>query len=324
MKRREFLKLSGGAAAAAFSITKASAQAATWPNKPVKLILPYAPGGATDLIGRPWADKLSQVFGQPFVIDNRGGAGGMIGTEAAAKATADGYTFLLTPNGPLTVLPGLRQLPYDPQKDFAPVGRVGDLVCGFVIHPVVGVKTFKEMVDYAKKNPGKLAFGSSGLGTAPHLRFELMKLATGIDILHVPYRGGADTLNDLLAGAIQMMNESSSIPHVKAGKLILLNINHHQRVRTFPDVPTLTELGYPGIDGGSWFGIYGLKSIPAEILERFNAKLVEIGKTPEMHARLEAVSAVLTPQTLPEVAQHLADDSQVTERIIRTANIRME
>src|SRR5262245_8790602 len=132
MKRREFLKLSGSAALAGFSVTKASAQATTWPNKPVKLILPYAPGGATDLIGRPWADKLSQARGQPFVIDNRGGAGGMIGTEAAAKAQPDGYTFLLTPNGPLTVLSGLRQLPYDPLKDFAPVARVGDLICGFV------------------------------------------------------------------------------------------------------------------------------------------------------------------------------------------------
>src|SRR5688500_1881836 len=166
MKRRDFLKLSGVAAFGGFSIVKAAAQAATWPNKPVKLILPYAPRGATDLIGRPWADKLSQVFGQPFVIDNRGGAGGMIGTEAAANSAADGYTFLLTPTGPVSVLPGLRQLPYEPQRDFAPVGRVGVLVCGFVILPVVGVKTFKDMVDYAKKNPGKLNYGSAGLGSS--------------------------------------------------------------------------------------------------------------------------------------------------------------
>ncbi|HEX4894678.1 MAG TPA: tripartite tricarboxylate transporter substrate binding protein [Hyphomicrobiaceae bacterium] len=320
MHRRGFLVGTAGAVLAAPAIVRAQVK---WPERPVKLVVPFAPGGSTDSVTRPWAEKLTEAFGQQFVIENRGGASGMIGAEAVAKAPADGYTYLVGTSTPVVSLPLLRKVSYD-AKAFVPVGRVGDAITGFAIHPSVGAKTFAEMVDYAKKNPGKLAFGSSGMGTAPHLRFELMKMATGVDILHVPYRGGADTLNDLLAGAIQMMNESSSIPHVKAGKLILLNINHHQRVRTFPDVPTLTELGYPGIDGGSWFGVYGLKTIPAEILERFNAKLVEIGKTPEMHARLEAVSAVLTPQTLPEIAQHLAEDSQVTERIIRTANIKME
>ena len=192
MKRRDFLKLSGAAAVGGFSITKASAQAATWPNKPVKLILPYAPGGATDLIGRPWAEKLGQALGQPFVVDNRGGASGAIGTEAAMKSAPDGYTFLLTPNAPLTVLPHLRKVAYDPQKDFTPVGRVGDLVCGFVIHPSVGAKTFKEMVDYAKKNPGKLNYGSAGLATSTHMRLEMLKYKAGIDIVHVPYRGSAD------------------------------------------------------------------------------------------------------------------------------------
>src|SRR5262249_48352044 len=195
MRRREFLKLTGAAAISGVSISKASAQAETWPNKPVKLILPYAPGGATDLIGRPWAEKLSQVFGQQFVIENRGGAGGMIGTEASAKATPDGYTFLLAPNAVLTILPTLRQAAYDPIHGFEPVGRVGDLVAGFVINPAVGPKTFKEMIEYAKQNPGKLAYGSAGLGTATQLRVEMLKYRAGIDILHVPYRGSADALN---------------------------------------------------------------------------------------------------------------------------------
>src|ERR1700742_334962 len=135
MKRREFLKLAGAAAVGSFSISKVSAQVDSWPTKPVKFILPYAPGGATDLIGRPWAEKLSQAFGQQFVIDNRGGAGGMIGTEATAKSAPDGYTLLMTPNGPLTIIPSLRQAPYDATSDLVPVARIGDLVCGFVIHP---------------------------------------------------------------------------------------------------------------------------------------------------------------------------------------------
>src|SRR5262249_14559534 len=162
----------------------ALAQATSWPEKPVKLILPYAPGGATDLIGRPWADKLSQVMGQQFVIETRGGAGGMLGTEAAAKAPADGYTFLLTPNATLTILPSLRSVPYDALKSFEPVGRMGDLVSGFVIHPAIGVKDFPEMIAYAKQHPGKLAYGSAGLGTATQLRIEMLKYRAGIDILH--------------------------------------------------------------------------------------------------------------------------------------------
>jgi tripartite-type tricarboxylate transporter receptor subunit TctC len=324
MKRREFLKLSGGAAAAAFSITKASAQAATWPNKPVKLILPYAPGGATDLIGRPWADKLSQVFGQPFVIDNRGGAGGMIGTEAAAKATADGYTFLLTPNGPLTVLPGLRQLPYDPQKDFAPVGRVGDLVCGFVIHPVVGVKTFKEMVDYAKKNPGKLNYGSAGLGSSAHMRIETLKVKAGIDIVHVPYRGSADALNDLLPGNVQMMNEINVLPHVKAGKLILLNINYPTRSPDFPDVPTMTEAGLPNADVPIWYSIQAPAATPKDIIDKFNAKVVELAKTDEMKQKMREISVNVPPQTPAEMAAFLKSDMAANAEVIKAANVKLE
>jgi tripartite-type tricarboxylate transporter receptor subunit TctC len=197
-------------------------------------------------------------------------------------------------------------------------------VTGFVITPSLGIKTFPEMVAYAKKNPGKLAFGSSGVGTAPHIRFELMRQAAGVDILHVPYRGGADTLNDLLAGAIHLMNESSSMPHVRAGKLILLNVNYRTRIPEFPDVPTLTELGYPGIDGGSWFGVHALKTVPRPILEKFNAKLVEIGKTPEMQERIRKVNAILTPQTLEEVAEHLKHEAEITQRAVKSAGIKAE
>ncbi len=178
MQRRDFLTLAGATLAAGFS-SKASAQAQSWPERTVKVILPYAPGGATDAIGRPWADKLSQAFGQQFVIENRGGASGMIGVEAASKSAPDGYTLLLTPTAPLAVLPSLRKTPYDPIKSFDPVGRVGDVINGFVIHPSVGVKTFQEMVEYAKKNPGKLTFGSSGNGTSTHLRLEMLSTRRG-------------------------------------------------------------------------------------------------------------------------------------------------
>jgi tripartite-type tricarboxylate transporter receptor subunit TctC len=324
MKRRQFLKLSGAAAVSALSIPKVSAQTSAWPNKPVRLILPYAPGGATDLIGRPWADKLSQAFGHPFVIDNRGGAGGMIGTEAVAKAPADGYTFLLTPNGPLTVLPSLRQLPYDAQKDFTPVGRVGDLVCGFVIHPKVGVKTFKEMVDYAKKNPGKLNYGSAGLGSSAHMRIEMLKYKAGIDITHVPYRGSADALNDLLPGNVQMMNEINVLPHVKAGRLILLNINYPTRSPDFPDTPTLTELGLPNADVPIWYSVNAPAGTPKDVIEKFNAKIVEIAKTDEMKKRMREISVNVPLQSPAEMAAFLKSDFAANAEVIKAANVKLE
>ena len=323
MHRREFLALAGATLVAGFS-TQAAAQAQSWPEKPVKLILPYAPGGATDLIGRPWSDKLTQAFGQQFVIENRGGAGGMIGTEAASKAAPDGYTFLLTPNATMSVLPLLRKTAYDPIKSFMPVAQVGDILSGFVIHPAVGVKTFKEMVEYAKKNPGKLSYGSAGLGTATHLRVEMLKHRAGIDILHVPYRGSADALNDLLPNTIQMMNEINVIPHVKAGKLILLNINHSQRHPDFPDVPTLTELGLPNSDVPIWFSVWAPAGTPRDIVVKLNAKIVEIAKSDEMKARMASINVVVPIQSPEEIAKRLEEDTRSNAEIIKAADIKLE
>jgi tripartite-type tricarboxylate transporter receptor subunit TctC len=323
MRGRIFLGLASALLAAGLA-GEAAAQAQSWPDKPVKLILPYAPGGATDLIGRPWADKLGQVFGQQFVIENRGGAGGMIGTEAAAKALPDGYTFLLTPNATLTILPNLRQTPYDPIKSFDPVGRAGDLVSGFVIHPAVGVKTLKELIEYAKKNPGKLAYGSAGLGTATQLRIEMLKYRAGIDILHVPYRGSADALNDLLPNTVQMMNEINVLPHVKAGKLVLLDINYPTRHPDFPDVPTLAEAGYPDSDVPIWYLLCAPAGTPKDIVQKLNAKLVELAKTDEMIAKMRAINVIVPTQTPDEIRAYLVEDSKRNTELIKAANIKLE
>ena len=322
---RPRVRLAFAAALLAIGLAQdALAQATSWPEKPVKLILPYAPGGATDLIGRPWADKLSQIMGQQFVIENRGGAGGMIGTEAAAKATADGYTFLLTPNATLTILPGLRAVPYDAFKSFEPVGRVGDLVSGFVIHPAVGAKDFGEMIAYAKQHPGKLAYGSAGLGTATQLRVEMLKFRAGIDILHVPYRGSADALNDLLPNTVQMMNEINVLPHVKAGKLILLNINYPTRHPDFPDVPTLTELGYRDADVPIWYLVLAPAGTPKDILAKFNATLIEIAKSEDMIAKMRAINVVVPPQTPDEIRAQMLEDTKRNAELIKTVNIKLE
>ncbi|MGE5511084.1 MAG: Bug family tripartite tricarboxylate transporter substrate binding protein [Bacteroidota bacterium] len=322
MHRRKFLSLTAGSMAAGLS-SRAFGQAKGWPDKPVRLIVPFAAGGATDLVARPWAQKLGQAFGQQFVIENRGGASGIIGAEAAAKSPPDGYTFFFSSNTATVTLPLLRKTPYN-AKSFEPVGRVGDVMCGFTIHPAAGPKTFQEMVDYAKKNPGKLAFGSSGQGTSPHLRLEMLKYKTGIDLLHVPYRGGADSLTDLLANNVQMMNEGSTLPHVKAGKLILLNMNHTERFAEFPDVPTLTELGVPDADAPVWFCIYAPAGTPKDIVEKLNAKIVEISKTEEMRAQLQSVAAVPVVQTTDEIKKHWEQDIKNIAALIKVANIKME
>jgi len=323
MRRREFLGAAAAASVAGLS-TQASAQAANWPEKPVKLILPYAPGGATDLIARPWADALSKAFGQQFVIENRGGAGGMIGTEAAAKSPPDGYTLLLTPNATLTVLPSMRKTPYDAEKSFAPIARVGDLVCGFVIHTSTGIKTIKELIDYAKKNPGKLIYGSAGLGTATHLRIETLKFRAGIDILHVPYRGSADALNDLLPGTVQMMNEINVLPHVKAGKLNLLAINHSARNPEFPETPTLTEAGVANADVPIWYSILAPAGTPADIIAKLNAKVVELVKTDEMQAKMRSINVQVPIQTPAQISEFIVADTKRNAEVIKAANIKLE
>ncbi len=312
MRRRDFLAMAGATAVTGFSIPRATAQVANWPERAVKLIIPYAPGGGSDLIGRPWAEALSQAFGQQFVVENRGGAGGMIGTEAVAKAAPDGYTLLATPGATLTVLPHLRKAPYDAGK-FVPCGRTGDFVTGFSINAQVGPKNFKEMVEYAKKNPGKLSYGSAGLATATHLRLE-----------HVPYRGSADALNDLLPNNVQMMNEINNIPHVKAGKLHLLNINDPKRHWDFPDVPTLTELGYPDSDVPIWYSIQGPPGMSPEIAEKLNAKMLELSKTDGIQKALRGVSAALQPMTTKEMAAFFASDSQNNAALIKAANVKLE
>jgi tripartite-type tricarboxylate transporter receptor subunit TctC len=322
MHRRQFLSLAAGSAAA-LTVPTAGARAAAWPERPVKLIIPFAAGGATDLLGRPWAEALSKAFGQQFVIENRGGASGVIGTEAVIKSAPDGYTLFVSSNTTTVNLPLLRKVPYDP-KSLTPIARLGDVVTGFVIHSAVGVKTFQEMLDYAKKNPGKLAFGSSGPGTGPHMRYEMLRYKTGVDILHVPYRGGADSLVDLLSNNVQMMNEPITLPHVKAGKLHLLNINHSTRSVDFPDIPTLTELGYPNADAPIWFSLWAPTGTPRHILERLNAEIVKEAKGPEMVEKLRLVGNAPVIQSLEEIAAFRESDSKQMAELIKTAQIKLE
>lgn len=327
-RRRAILTGLAASFSAAMLPTAGFAQTASpqagWPTRPVRLIVPYAAGGSTDVVARPWAEKLTQAFGQSFVIDNRGGASGSIGAEAAARATPDGYTFLLTPNSALSIVPQLRKVGYDVKKDFTPVARVGDLVGGFVVRADLGINTLAELVAYAKKNPGKLAYGGGGLGTTTQMRIETLKIRAGIDILYVPYRGNGEAMTDLLGGQIQLMNEIITFPHVKAGTLKLLAMSHTSRHPEFPDVPTLTEAGFPDADVPLWFGLHAPAGTARDIITRLNAKIVEIARTEEMIKRMREISVVVPTQTPEEMVLFLEADFVANGKVIREANIKME
>ena len=324
MQRRQLITGTAAGLIAALALAgPATAQA--WPDKPVKIVVPFAPGGATDQTARVWAEKLSSAFGQQFIIENRGGgASGSIGIESVVKSPADGYTLLYTPNASIAVVPQLRKVNFDPTKDLDPVARTGDAVVGFTIHPSLGIKTFNDMVEYARKNPGKLVYGSSGIGMANHLRLEAIKTKFKIDILHVPYRGGADTLNDHLPGVVHMMNEPITLQHVKAGKLILLNINGPLRHPEFPDVPSTTELGIADAEVPIWFSIWAPAGTPKDIREKMNARMAEIAASEDMKQRMLAVHVIVPKQSPDEMRKFLLDDIERNREVIRINNIKVE
>lgn len=297
--------------------------AGDWPNKSVRIIVNFGPGGSADNTMRPFAERLSKSLGQQFVIENRGGASGMIGTEAAAKAAPDGYAFLFTGATTTVAIPLMRQVNYD-YASLMPIARMGDVVTGFVIDGRVGPKTLPEVLEHARKNPGKLAFGSSGNATTPHLRYEAFRLRTGVDILHVPYRGGADSLTDLLAGSIQLMNEPVTLPHVRAGKLHLFVVNHAKRMAEWPNVPTMTEAGYPDSDIPIWFTLWAPGGTSKEIVQRLNAECVKIAATADMRAKIEAAGCEPVIQTVEEIAAFREKDRTALAALIKAANIKME
>ena len=325
MRRAMFRSLLGSALLIAAAFVWADlVKAQAWPEKPVKVIVPFPPGGATDVVARPWVERLTQAFGQPFVVENRGGAGGMIGVEVVTKAAPDGYTLLLCSNSPLMMLPHMRKTPYDTLKQLVPIARVGDMVGGFAVHPSIPVSTMPELLDYARKNPGKLSFGSAGLGTATQLRVEVLKLRTGVDILHVPYRGSGDAIVDLLAGTVHLMSENVVLQHVKAGKLKLLAINHHERHWDYPNVPTLTELGIKDADIPIFFSLLAPAGTPPDIIKRLNAKALEIAGSAEMRAKLRELNFSVPLQTPEEIVKDLIEDGRINGEIVKAANIKLD
>ena len=323
MRRRTFLKLAGSAGAGLSSFPAIVGAQAPWPSKPVKIVVPFGAGGGTDALARYWAERLASAFGQPFVVENRGGGSGIIGSEAVAKSAPDGYTLLLSSNSPTVNLPLLRKLPYDPAT-LEPVVRVGDAVTGFCVHPGIGLKSVKDLVEHARANPGKLACCSGGVATSSHMRMEMLAHRTGVKFLHVPYRGGADALNDLLAGTVHFMNDPTTNPSAKAGKLDMLCVNHATRSPEFPHAPTLTEAGYPNADVPLWFSIWAPVGIPAPILDTLHAKVTEISKEPDVPARLLLGGSLPVTSTRAELAAFHDAERKSTADLVKAANIKLE
>jgi len=272
-----------------------------FPDKPIKIVVPYPPGGFTDVLGRLIAEKLSVSFAQPVIVDNRGGGGSTIGSLIVAKAPADGYTLLLVA-ADLAINESLLQgkLPYDTRKDFAPVIQAARSPLVFVVYPSLKAGSIQEFIALAKAEPGKINVGSGGNGTGAHLALEMFKARAGIDVLHVPYKGNGPALTDLLGGQISAMFLPYPLarPHIEAGKLRVLGTANRRRAAAIPQVPTIAESGLPGFEAQSWFGIVAPAGTPAPIISRLNAEIAKVMRQPEIKEKLAvqgAESAASTP-----------------------------
>jgi tripartite-type tricarboxylate transporter receptor subunit TctC len=289
--------------------------------------VPFSAGaGVTDIMARLVGQHLSASLGQPVVIENRPGAGGVPGTEAASRAAPDGYTFLMT-NVAHAVNPYLyAKLPYDPVKDFTPVTLVNTAPLMLVVHPSVAAKSVQELIAYAKANPGKLTFGSGGVGSTPHLSGELFKSLSGIDVVHVPYKGGAPALNDLMGGQLSYMIENmpGTLPFVKGGKLRALAVTSPQRSALEPSLPTMAEAGVPGYEVVGWNGIVAVAGTPPEIVARVHAEVAKILRTPEVKQRMAALGADPVGNTPEEFGAFIKAEMARWGRIIKEKGIRSE
>jgi putative tricarboxylic transport membrane protein len=306
---------------AGFAAASVTAQGTTdWPTKPVRIIVNYGPGGGTDAATRPFLDRLSRLLGQQFVVENRGGASGAIGIEAVIKSPPDGYTFLATPSLSVVILPHLRKVAYDPTKDLVPVSQFVEGTLLFAVHPSVPANSIAEFVAYAKKNPGKLNWGTPGVGTYGHLIYETFKAEAGLDILHVPYRGTGEALPDFLAGVFHVYSDPVTLPHVAAGKAKLLAVLDRTRRPDYPNVPLLKET-YPPLDFLLWFGIFAPRGTPPSIVTRMNQALNKVATEPEVRETLFGVAMAPHVSTPEELATLLRTDYDRYGKLIRQFNI---
>jgi tripartite-type tricarboxylate transporter receptor subunit TctC len=312
-------------AACAFA-AMGSVHAAGWPSEPVRFVVPFAPGGGIDIVARFMAERLSQKLGQPFIVDNKAGAGTIIGTQAVASAAPDGKTFLFTTNN-LTINPSLYdKLPYDPKTAFTPVAMTAYHPLLLLVNPSLGIRSVQDLVKAAKSRPNGLAYASVGNGSPQHLEMEIFKRALGLEITHVPYKGSAPAVNDLLAGTVQLMFNgiSPTLQHVKAGKLTALGVDTRARAAVLPDVPSLTEAGLPEFKTISWSAILAPAGTPSDVVAKLADTVEEILQDPANRARLESMG--LQPSGLkgPALGSYLAAEQAVWARVVTATGTRAD
>jgi tripartite-type tricarboxylate transporter receptor subunit TctC len=298
----------------------------SWPSRPIRFILPFPPGGGTDILGRLIAERLTANLGQPVVTENRGGAGGNVGAEAAAKSAPDGYTIVLVAPS-LTISPSLySKLNYDPVKDFAPVSLVATVPNVMVTNPAVPANTLAEFIRLAKSKPGEMNFGSGGSGTSNHLAGELFNIVAGVKLVHVPYKGVNLAMNDVLSGRIQLVviGIPATVPNIKAGKLRALALVAPRRSPVLPDVPTVAEAGLPNFEVTTWYGILAPAGTPKAIVVRLNAELAKIMHSPELKDRLDALATDPVTSTPEEFAGLIKREIVKWREVVREAGLKAD
>jgi len=313
-----------GAAVVLSAIAPAAAQ--TFPNKPVRLVVPYGPGGATDTIARAVGQALSELWKQPVIIDNRPGAGGNIAADLVAKSAPDGYTILITTHGH-AISPGLyKKLPFDAAHDFAPITQIASSFLVLVSTPKLQVNSVKELVSLAREKPGRLNFGSTGLGAPPHLVGELFKQSTGIDVVHVPYKGDAPMYQALLAGEVDFAFGplGNAIAHIRSGKLRALGMTGSRRSSVIPEVPTMVEAGVPELELTGWLGLFAPAGTPRPVIERLHAAMVSTISTPEVRERFPALGYEPVGSTPEDFSVRFKRDLTVYARVIQEARIPLQ
>ena len=301
-------------------------QAADYPTRPVRMVVAYAPGGTTDFTARVVAPKLAELLGQTVVVDNRPGAGSILGTDLVAKGTPDGYTIMMA-DTTYGIIPAIyAKLPFDVQKDFTAISQIMTVPNALVVHPSVAARSVKELVALAKAKPGELTFGSGGVGTPLHMAGEQLKVAAGINMLHVPHKGAAPAMASLLGGQITLVfpTLTLAVPQVKAGKLRGLAVTSARRAAAFPDMPTMSEAGYPAVNATSWFGLVAPARAPKPVLNRLGAETAKIVKMADVRERIEAQHGEVVGSSPAEFAKFVAAEIANWTEVARAGNIKAE
>jgi tripartite-type tricarboxylate transporter receptor subunit TctC len=302
------------------------AQLDAFPAKPIRIVVPFPPGGATDVAARLIATRMSEKWGQAVVIDNRAGAGGNVGSDIVAKSAPDGYTLVMGVTGSHAINTSLySKMPYDPVADFIAISQVAVVPNVIVVHPSVPASTLAELVALARREPGKLNYASLGNGTAAHLGMEMLKSAAGIDITHVPYKGSAPAVSDLLAGQVQMMVDGlpSALPHIKAGKLRAIAITSLRRSPALPDLPTVAE-NYPGFYADAWSGLFAPKGTPPAVVDKLSVEVQRILRLPDVREKLAGLGAEPVGSTPAEFSAHVKREIDKWARVVKTSGAKVD